>query len=84
MDTEEKKYTSSKLYLKELVFFNGEYDITFNIVDINTEKMVITLAVTKLGKSTHIEFDLLRDKENNLYIEYGCDYSKIKIDDFED
>jgi len=30
-------------YLKEFQYWNGEYDITFNIVDIDTSKMTITL-----------------------------------------
>lgn len=84
MENEKKKYELSNLYLKEFQFFNGEYDVTFNIVDINTDKMVITLAVTNLGKISVIEYDLLRDKENNLYFQYGCEHSKIDIDDFED
>ncbi len=84
MENEKKKYELSNLYLKEFQFFNGEYDVTFNIVDINTDKMVITLAVTNLGKISVIEYDLLRDKDNNLYFQYGCEHSKIDIDDFED
>ncbi len=50
MENKENRYELSNLYLKEFQFFNGEYDITFNIVDINTEKMIITLAVTNQGK----------------------------------
>lgn len=37
-------------YLKEFSLFDGEFDITFNILDINVEKMIITVAVTKAGK----------------------------------
>lgn len=70
-------------YLKEFVYFNGEFDITFNIVDINTDKMTITLAITNQGKISVIEYDLFRDKEDNLYFEYGCELEKINIEDFE-
>lgn len=73
-----------EMYLKEFQYFNGEYNITFNIVDINTEKMIVTLAITNLGKISVVDYDLKRDKDNNLYFEYGCEFSKIKIDDFED
>lgn len=83
MNKENEKYSINKLYLNEFQFFNGEYDITFNIVDINTEKMIIKVAVSNLGKISVIEYDLKRDKGNNLYFEYGCQFDKISIDDFE-
>ncbi|MBR6778743.1 MAG: hypothetical protein IKM43_01135 [Clostridia bacterium] len=84
MNKEVEKYSIDKLYLKEFQFYNGEYDITLNIVDINTDKMIINLAVSNLGKISVIEYDLKRDKDNNLYIEFGCENSKIEIDDFEE
>ncbi len=83
MKNEVEKYSIDKMYLREFQFFNGDYDITFNIVDINTDKMTINLAVSNLGKISIIEYDLKRDKDNNLYFEYGCQYDKINIDDFE-
>jgi len=83
MNNEVNEYSTNQMYLREFEFFNGEYDITFNILDINTEKMTITLAVTNLGKISVIEYELKRDKEDNLYFEYGCEHSKIDIDDFE-
>lgn len=83
MNNEVNEYSTNQMYLREFEFFNGEYDITFNILDINTEKMTITLAVTNLGKISVIEYELKRDKEDNLYFEYGCENSKINIDDFE-
>lgn len=83
MNKENEKYSINKLYLNEFQFFNGEYDITFNIVDIDTEKMIIKVAVSNLGKISVIEYDLKRDKDNNLYFEYGCQFDKISIDDFE-
>ena len=54
-------------YLKEFSLFDGEFDITFNILDINVEKMIITVAVTKAGKIFVTEYDLKLDKENRLY-----------------
>lgn len=83
MNNEVNEYSTNQMYLREFEFFNGEYDITFNILNINTEKMTITLAVTNLGKISVIEYELKRDKEDNLYFEYGCEHSKINIDDFE-
>lgn len=70
-------------YLKEFQYFDGCTEIIFNIVDINFDKMTITLAITNQGKISVIEYDLKRDKENNLYFEYGCQYEKIAVDDFE-
>ena len=70
-------------YLKEFQYFDGYTEIIFNIVDINFNKMTITLAITNQGKISVIEYDLKRDKENDLYFEYGCQYEKIAVDDFE-
>ena len=36
MNNEVKEYSIDKMYLKEFSHFNGENDITFNIVDIDT------------------------------------------------
>jgi len=82
MKNEEEKYELSKMYLREFQFFNGEYDITFNIVDIDTEKMTVKLAVSNLGKISVIEYDLQLDKNNNLFFEYGVDRNKIEVNDF--
>lgn len=70
-------------YLKEFQYFDGYTEIIYNIVDINFNKMTITLAITNQGKISVIEYDLKRDKENNLYFEYGCQYEKIAVDNFE-
>ena len=78
-----QRYQLNRLYLREFQFFDGECDITFNIVDINTEKMIIHIAVTNRGRISVIEYDLLRNRNDNLYFEYGIDRNKIDIDDFE-
>lgn len=70
-------------YLKEFCYFDGENDITFNILDVNTDKMTITLAVTNQGKVYVTEQDLQLDKNQELYFEFGVDYTKIKVNDFE-
>ena len=51
MNKENEKYSIEKMYLKEFQFFNGEYDITFNIVDINIDKMIVNLQLLILEKS---------------------------------
>ena len=83
MKKENEKYVIEKLYLKEFQFFNGEYDITFNIVDINTDKMIIKLAVTKAGKIFVTECDLKFDRDESLYFQFGIDNVKIELNDFE-
>lgn len=70
-------------YLKQFEYFDGEYNVTFNIVDIDTDKMTITLAVTKAGKISVIEFDLKSDRENEFYFQYGVEHTNIDIEDFE-
>jgi hypothetical protein len=72
-----------KFYLFEFSYFDGEYDVTFNIVDIDFLRRTITVAISRCGKITQDTFDLLRDSNGNLYFEYGRFYeNKISIDDF--
>ena len=71
----------NKFYMKEFQYFDGEAFITFNIVDLNQDK--ITVAVTNRGKISMLEYDLQRD-ENGTYFEYDVDYARINIDDFEE
>lgn len=73
-----------KFYLSEFSYFDGEYDITFNIVDVDFDRRQITVAISRCEKITQDTFDLVRDKNNNLYFEYGKFYeNKISLDDFE-
>jgi len=67
-------------YLKEFSLYDGEFDITFNIIDVNSEKSTITVAISKAGKISVQEFDLRLDKDNNLYFFYGVDYEKVILD----
>lgn len=71
------------LYLKQFTLFDGEYDVTFNILDVNTDKMTITVAVTKAGKIFVTEYDLKRDREQDLYFQYGIENTKVNVNDFE-
>ena len=73
----------NKFYLKEFQYFNGEHFVTFNIYDLNEKKNTITLVITNQGKITVTKYDLLCD-ENGLYFEYGVEYAKIHVDDFEE
>ncbi len=75
---------SRKYYLSEFSLDDGEYEITFNIVDIDFYRQTITVAITRAGKITQNTFPLLRDKDGKLYFEFGKFYeNKIALDDFE-
>ncbi len=70
------------LYMQEYKLYDGEVDITFNIIGVDTKRSEINLAVTNRGKISFPTYDLYEDKKG-LYFEYGPDYTKIYIDDFE-
>ena len=73
----------NQYYLKEFKLFDGEYDITFNIVDVNFDKDTIVIAITKAGKITVREFDLLLSNDGDLYFEYEPLNARIDVNDFE-
>ena len=69
--------------LSEFQFYDGEAFITFNLIDIDTEKREITVAVTNRGKISVQTFDLLED-QGRLYFEFGVSFNQIDVDDFEE
>ena len=74
----------NKFYLKEFQLFDGEDTVVFNIVALYEESDTITVAVTKNGKITVTDYDLLSD-ENGRYFEYGITGQEhIHINDFEE
>ena len=73
----------NNFYLHEFKLFDGEEYITFNIVALNESKKEILLAVTNRGRISQITYDLFED-ENGYYFEYGCDYTKVKINEFKE
>lgn len=74
-----------KYHLSEFSYFDGEFDVTFNILDVNFGRQTVTVAISRCGKITQDTFELLRDNNGSLYFEYGRFYeNKISIDDFEE
>ena len=73
----------NKFYLHEFAIFDGEAWITFNIVELNELKNEISVAVTNRGRITVTTYDLYKD-ENGYYFEYGCDYTKVNINEFKE
>ena len=66
----------------EYEFYNGENFVIFNIIGLNTDNNVATMAITCAGKISVQDIDLKED-ENGLYFEYGPIFDIIHIDDFE-
>ncbi len=72
----------NEYYMKEYWHFNGDYNIIFNLIEVNSESMTATVAINNLGKITQQTVEL-RTKNDALYFEYGVMNDKIFIDDFE-
>ena len=71
----------SEKYLSEILHFDGENYIKFNIVEINRDKREVKIAITNQGKISVNTFDLLGPK-NDLFFEYGVMLDEIYIEDF--
>ena len=85
MKTEVSKFTEfRKYYLSEFEWFDGEDYITFNLVGIDLVKNEIQVAVTDRGRISVITYDLLTDKDGEIYFEYGAMFTRIYLDDFEE
>ena len=79
----EKSMEFKKYYLSEFQLYDGEVFITFNIVAIDTSKNEITVAISNRGRISVTTYDLLTDSNGFLYFEYGINYEKINVNDFE-
>ena len=79
----EKSMEFRKYYLSEFQLYDGEVYVTFNIVSINTDKNEITVAISNRGRISVTTYDILTDNNGSFYLEYGVDYEKININDFE-
>lgn len=72
----------NEYYMKEYWHFNGDYNVVFNLIEVNTENMTVTVAINNLGKLTKQTVEL-REQNGRLYFEHGVMNEKIFIDDFE-
>lgn len=73
-----------KYYLSEFELYDGEAFITFNIVGIDLDKKEIQVAVTDRGRISVVTYDLMTDKNDRLYFEYGVMYERVYPDEFEE
>ena len=72
-----------RCYLCEFSLYDGDHFITFNIVNVDTVKGEITVAISNEGRVSVCSFPLLTDENDSLYFEYGVMCDKIAVDDFE-
>ncbi len=71
------------LMFSEFELSDIDYDVTFNIVDIDFWFETVTVAITDNGKITQDTYELMKDKGGRYYFEYGRFYEKkVYIDDF--
>ncbi len=84
-----KNQVQSENNLRESLLFSEfemsdiDYDITFNIVDIDFWFETVTVAITDNGKITQDTYELMKDKDGRYYFEFGRFYEKkVYIDDF--
>lgn len=71
------------LIFSEFELSDVDYDVTFDIVDIDLWYETVTVAITDNGKITQDTYQLMRNKDGRLYFEYGRFYEKkVYIDEF--
>ena len=71
------------LMFSEFELSDIDYDVTFDIVDIDFWFETVTVAITDNGKITQDTYQLMKDKDDRYYFEYGRFYEKkIYIDNF--
>lgn len=71
-----------KYYLSKFQLFNDEDFITFNIVDLSTERNEIMVAIANRAKVSVITYDLKRNVPFLFRLRFMCD--SINVDDFEE
>lgn len=74
---------NQKFYLKEYSYYDGECFITFNLLGINFDLNLVSIAVTNRGRISVIEYDLFQDSNGDFYFEYGVMLEKIYLENFE-
>lgn len=65
-------------------FHNGINFVTFGLIEVNVAKEQVIVGISDLGKIIVTDYPIFEDKNGDLYFEYGVDYKKIYIKDFEE
>lgn len=76
-----KKMNLINLRNKSCKLYNGDFTITFTIVDINFDKETINIAITNQGKISICTYQLLENSDG-FYFEYGTYFEKVYLNDF--
>lgn len=67
---------------KELEYYDGECFITFDLLNVSSEKQEAEVAVSNRGKISVLAYDLFRDANGDFYFEYENAYNKIYLKNF--
>lgn len=71
------------LMFSEFELSDVDYNVTFDIVDIDFWYETVTVAITDNGKISQDTYELMKDQDGKYYFEYGRFYEKkVYIDDF--
>ena len=71
-------------YLNEFNIWDGENFITFNLVYLDIGRNTATVAITDTGKIILSNYEFFAGRDGNQYFEYGYQYTKIYLKDFEE
>ena len=61
-----------KYYLSEFSYDDGEYEITFNIIDVDFLRQTVTVAISRCGHIKQDTFALIRDQNGKLISSTDC------------
>lgn len=73
-----------KYYLSEYELYDGECFITFNLAGVDLARNEIQVAVSDRGRISVVTYDLMTDKNDRLYFEYGVMFERMYLDEFEE
>ena len=82
MKTQNVTQQAMPLYNSEYRLFDGEEFVTFNFLDMNADKNTVTVAVTRQGRISVMDLNLMTDEKDDLYFEFGTECQKVDLDYF--
>ena len=79
----ENELSREYLLFSEYELSDIDYDVTFDLVDIDFWFETVTVAISDNGKITQETYELMKDSNGRFYFEYGRFYEKkVYIDEF--
>ena len=63
-------------------YYDGESFVYFDIIQVDAENENITVMVSHQGKLTMKTFELMVDKDSDVFFEYGPCFEKIYLEQF--